>query len=192
MSDETNVTQLLHDWRSGKSDALNRLMPMVHDTLRKLAGNVMRSESDDHTLQATALINEAYLRLIETDIPWQDRSHFLAIAARNMRHILIDHARSRGRQKRGGDFVQVTLHEAQLSDDETASELLDLEKALESLIVFDERKARVIEMRFFGGMTFEEIGAVLGVSAATAMREFRFAKAWLYREMSNQRTVSND
>lgn len=191
MSDETDVTQLLLDWRAGKPDALNRLMSMVHDTLRKLAGSVMRSESNDHTLQATALINEAYLRLIETDIPWQDRSHFLAIAARNMRHILIDHARSRGRQKRGGDFVQVTLHEAQFSGDETASELLDLEKALENLAANDERKARVIEMRFFGGMTFEEIGEVLEISAATALREFRFAKAWLYREMTNQHSVNN-
>lgn len=185
MNDDTSaVTQLLKNWQSGDSKALSDLMPMVHDTLRKLAEKYMQSENAGHTLQATALVNEAFLKLVDADITWQSRAHFMAIAAKAMRHILIDHAKSKGRQKRGGNDVLVTLHEANVAGDKGTPELLDIEDALNQLAELDTRKAEIVELSFFGGMTYDEIAEALGISAATVDRELRFSKAWLQRALN--------
>jgi len=182
MNDDVSaVTQLLKNWKSGDNQALSELMPMVHDTLRKLAGRYMQGENAGHTLQATALVNEAFIKLVDADVTWQNRAHFMAIAAKSMRHILIDHAKSKGRQKRGGDDVLVTLHEANVSDDKGQPELLDIEEALTALADLDARKAEIVELSFFGGMTYGEIGEALNISEATVDRELRFSKAWLQR-----------
>ncbi|MDH5446043.1 MAG: sigma-70 family RNA polymerase sigma factor [Gammaproteobacteria bacterium] len=185
MADDNPITQLLQDWRSGDPKALNELMPMVHSHLRQLANNYMRGENAGHTLQATALVNEAFLKLVDASVAWQNRAHFIAIAARAMRQILIDHAKSKKRQKRGGDDIQVTLHEANIADNQQQPDLLDIEDALNKLEKIDERKAQIIELSFFGGMTYEEIAEALSISEATVDRELRFSKAWLQRELSN-------
>ncbi|MEM7252052.1 MAG: sigma-70 family RNA polymerase sigma factor [Pseudomonadota bacterium] len=177
------VTRILHDWRSGDAKALDRLLPIVHDTLHGLAKQFMRSERSGHTLQATGLVNEAYLRLIDARVDWQSRAHFMAVAAQTMRRILIDHAKSRRRQKRGGELMQVTLNDDVLSNDEMPDSLLVLESTLERLTALDERKAKVIELSLFGGLTADEIGEVLEISRSTVVRELRFAKAWLQREL---------
>ncbi|WP_455375096.1 sigma-70 family RNA polymerase sigma factor [Kaarinaea lacus] len=185
MNDDVSaVTQLLKSWKSGDNEALSELMPMVHDTLRKLAGKYMQSENAGHTLQATALVNEAFLKLVDADVTWQNRAHFMAIAARSMRHILVDHAKSKGRQKRGGDDVLVTLHEANVAGEKAQPELLEIEEALTALADLDARKAEIVELSFFGGMTYDEIGEALGISPATVDRELRFSKAWLQRFMT--------
>lgn len=183
MDEQQPVTQLLHEWRAGNGQALNRLLPLVHDSLQRLAGKYMRGEHAGHTLQATALVNEAFLQLIDAKVSWQDRSHFLAVAARTMRHILIDHARARHRDKRGGDAVQVTLHDTRIGSDESEADILDLENVLQRLHDIDARKADVVELSFYGGMTYDEIGEALQISPATVDRELRFAKAWLLREL---------
>lgn len=185
MNDQANVTQLLLDWRAGKDTALNELLPMVQGNLRQLAAKYMRGENAGHTLQATALVNEAFLRLVDAKLTWQNRAHFIAIAARTMRHILVDHARAKQREKRGGDAMQVTLHETSIGSS-NEPDILDLEEVLTRLSEFDERKARIIELSFYGGLTYDEIAEVLEISAATVDRELRFAKAWLYRELSGQ------
>ena len=186
MSDDISVvTQLLKSWKSGDNKALSELMPMVHDTLRKLAGKYMQSENAGHTLQATALVNEAYLKLIDADITWQNRAHFMAIAARSMRRILIDHAKSKGRQKRGGDDVLVTLHEANVAGGDKQPEILDIEEALQQLGALDKRKAEIVELSFYGGMTYDEIAEALDISAATVDRELRFSKAWLQKAIND-------
>lgn len=177
------VTRILHDWRSGDAKALDRLLPIVHETLHGLAKQFMRSERSGHTLQATGLVNEAYLRLIDARVDWQSRAHFMAVAAQTMRRILIDHAKSRRRQKRGGELMQVTLNDDVLSNDEMPDSLLVLESTLERLTALDERKAKVIELSLFGGLTADEIGEVLEISRSTVVRELRFAKAWLQREL---------
>lgn len=147
----------------------------------------MAGEREGHTLQATALVNEAYLRLVgETNIAWTDRAHFLAVAARVMRHILVDHARARNARKRGGGAVNVTLDEALMVTGEPAQDFLALDEALHALARFDERKSRVVELRFFGGLSVDETAAVLTVSADTVMRDWRLAKAWLQREMRGE------
>lgn len=186
MPKQETITQLLMDWRAGKPDALAALMPQVHNTLHQLAAKYMRGENPGHTLQATALVNEAYLRLVDADVSWQNRAHFLAVAARTMRHILVDHAKSKHRDKRGGGAVQVTLNDAQLVGDSPAPDVLDLEAALGRLADFDARKAQVVELSFYGGMSYEEIGVALGISPATVDRELRFAKAWMHRELSDE------
>ena len=183
MNDSSQVTQLLQDWRSGKSKALNDLIPLVQDTLRQLAARYMRGENAGHTLQATALVNEAFLRLVDAKVTWQNRAHFIAIAARNMRHILVDHAKAKRREKRGGDALRVTLHETRVGES-NEPDILDLEDALNQLTKVDERKAQIIELNFYGGLTYDEIAEVLSISPATVDRELRFAKAWLYRELS--------
>ena len=184
MDDVSAVTQLLKNWKAGDNEALSDLMPMVHDTLRKLAGKYMQSENAGHTLQATALVNEAFLKLVDADVTWQNRAHFMAIAAKSMRNILIDHAKSKGRQKRGGNDVLVTLHEANVAGDKGTPELLDIEDALNQLADLDTRKAEIVELSFFGGMTYDEIAEALGISAATVDRELRFSKAWLQRALN--------
>ncbi len=183
MQKQSDVTKLLLNWRAGQKNALNELLPMVQDNLRQLAAGYMRGENAGHTLQATALVNEAFLKLVDTDITWQNRAHFIAIAANTMRRILVDHARAKRREKRGGDNIQVTLHETRIGAGEQA-DILELEDVLSKLEAFDQRKSQVIELSFYGGLTYDEIAEVMGISAATVDRELRFAKAWLYRELS--------
>jgi RNA polymerase sigma factor (TIGR02999 family) len=184
VDEQARVTQLLVAWRGGRQQALAELMPLVAHTLHRVAARQFQGEAPGHTLQATALVNEAYLRLMDANVTWQDRAHFLAVAATAMRRILVDHARSRGRQKRGGDLARVTLYDARLAADAPEPDVLDLDEALHKLSVMDPRKGQVVEMSFFGGMTYDEIGAALEISAATVDRELRFAKAWLARELS--------
>jgi len=183
MDGQAHVTQLLNDWCGGNPQALNRLMPLVHDSLQRIAGKHMRGERADHTLQATALVNEAFLQLVDAEVSWQNRAHFLAIAARIMRRILIDHARAKHREKRGGDALQVTLHDTQLGAAGEEPDVLDLENVLQRLHSQDPRKADVVELSFYGGMTYDEISEALGISPATVDRELRFAKAWLLHEL---------
>lgn len=187
MNPDNFVTQLLHDWRGGNQQALEKLMPMVYDTLRELAGRYMRREAAHHTLQATVVVNEAYMKLVDANVSWADRSHFIAIAAKAMRRILVDHARSKGRDKRGGDATRITLQDTRINPEGGAGvegvDLIELEDALEKLAQFDERKAKAIELSFFGGLTYDEIAEVLEISAATVDRELRFAKAWLYSNL---------
>ena len=185
MIDSQAITQMLENWRSGDSQALNQLMPLVHTNLRQLAGKYMRKERAGHTLQATALVNEAFLKLCDSSVSWQSRAHFIAIAARAMRQILVDHARSKYRQKRGGHYKQVTLYEARLAGSAADPDILDIETALSELEKMDMRKAQIIELNIYGGMTYGEIAEVLGISEASVDRELRFSRAWLQRELSD-------
>lgn len=173
------ITQLLRRWRGGDDDAFDRLVPLVYEELRRVAGGRMRGEPDGHTLQPTALVHEAYARLAGASVDWQDRVHFFAVAASTMRRILVDHARARSRAKRGGERVQVTLSEAVAATGSRHQDLLDLDAALEELGQLDERKARAVEMVFFTGLTQPEVAEVLGVSLSTVERELRMARAWL-------------
>ena len=177
------VTGLLIEWREGNDAALEQLVPLVHEELHRIARGCMRGERAGHSLQATALVNEAYLRLVGAQqVDWQNRVHFLAVSARLMRRILVDFARSKKYQKRGGGAQQVTLDEG-LVVAEPGRDLIALDEALDALGKLDERKARVVEMRFFGGLSVEETAAALGVSGDTVMRDWRLAKAWLLREL---------
>jgi RNA polymerase sigma-70 factor (ECF subfamily) len=179
------VTQLLLSWSHGDRAALDELMPLVYQELRKLASSYLRSERPDHTLQPTALIHEAYLRMIGKDMPqWQSRAHFFGVAARLMRQILVDHARTRHAAKRGGDQQKISLDDApQVFDQTNAAGLLALDDALTKLAAFDERRSRILEMRCFGGMSVEETAQALGISEATIKREMRLAQAWIRREL---------
>jgi RNA polymerase sigma factor (TIGR02999 family) len=179
-----DVTRLLADWRDGDQGALDRLMPLVYDELRRMARRYMRGERENHTLQSSALVNEAYMRLADhMGMNWQNRAHFFGVAAQAMRRVLVDHARTRNVQKRGGGAFKVALDDAIDVADEKAAELVALDDALRALAAFDERKARVVELRYFGGLTAEEAAEVLGVSLATVEREWRTARAWLVREL---------
>jgi RNA polymerase sigma factor (TIGR02999 family) len=180
----TNVTQLLLEWRGGNQQALDALMPVVYDELRRLAQHYMRGERPEHTLQATALVNEAYLRLVDMKVSWQDRAHFFAVAARLMRRMLVDHARAQHRAKREGG-PKVALDDALEVSCKPASDLLALDEALEELATFDQRKSEIVELHFFGGLSNEEVAEALGVSRATVQRELRMAKAWLNHELKN-------
>ena len=183
-----NPTTLLLAWGRGDETALDQLIPLVHDELRQLARRHMAGERPGHTLQATALVNEAYLRLIEVNqVRWQNRAHFFAMASRVMRRILVDAARARGYQKRGGGAETVSLDEALLVSGEPRQDLVALDDALNALAAFDLRKSQVVEMRSFGGLRVEETAAALHVSADTVMRDWRLAKAWLVRELSGER-----
>jgi RNA polymerase sigma factor (TIGR02999 family) len=179
-----SITRLLVDWRRGNERALDALLPRVYDELRQLAARHMASERPDHTLQATALVHEAYARLVDADIPWEDRAHFFAVASGTMRRVLVDHARARSAEKRGGASVGVTLHEGLLADEAPADQFLQLDRALDRLASFDSRKAKVLELRYFAGLNATEIGSVLDVGVATVQRDLRAARAWLLREMS--------
>ena len=167
----------------GDEAALNRLIPLIHRELHRIARRCMAGERAGHSLQATALVNDAYLRLIDADVAWHDRAHFLSVCARVMRRILVEHARSRHSQKRGGDAARVTFDEALVVTNEPAQDFVALDDALQALAKFDERKSRVIELRFFGGMSVEETASALKVSPDTVMRDWRLAKVWLRREM---------
>lgn len=180
-----DVTQLLVAWRGGNKEALNSLFPLVYDELRRLAKHYMSRERAGHTLQTTALVNEAYLRLVnQSDVEWQNRAHFFGIAAQVMRHLLVDHARAQQYAKRGGGAQRVTLDETAAINSEDQTTLLALDEALSRLGALDERKMRIVELRYFGGLSVEETAEVLGVSAITIKREWLKAKAWLYRELS--------
>jgi RNA polymerase sigma-70 factor (ECF subfamily) len=179
------VTRLLVAWREGDREALDKLAPLVYHELRRLARRHMANERAGHTLQATALVNEAYLRLVEvTRVQWQDRAHFFAMAARQMRRILVDSARERRYQKRGGGAQKVTLDE-QLLVGGPGPDLVALDDALQALEKIDQRKSKVVEMRFFGGLSLEDTAAALGVSPDTVTRDWKLAKAWLMRELSS-------
>ena len=178
------VTQLLAEWRNGDTAALNKLMPLVYGELRRLAHRYMKRERPGQTLQTTALVNEAYLRLVGSkQTEWQDRAHFFAVSAQIMRHLLVDRARSRQYAKRGKDARQVTLDEGAVISPERDLDLLALDEALDKLSRIDERKSRLVELRYFGGLSVEEAAEVLGVSAITVKREWLKTKAWLYREL---------
>ncbi len=182
-----NATALLLAWGRGDPEALDLLVPLVHDQLRRLARRHLRRERIGHTLQATALVNEAYLRLIEVrQVRWQNRAHFFAMASRVMRRILVDYARARRYQKRGGGAEQVSLDEVLLVSNEPNQDLAALDDALNALAAVDVRKSQVVEMRFFGGLSVEETAEVLRVSPDTVMRDWRLAKVWLLRELSRQ------
>jgi RNA polymerase sigma factor (TIGR02999 family) len=181
------VTQMLVDWGNGDKTALDRLMPLVYDELRRLARHYMRRERAGHTLQTTALVNEAYMRLVDQrDVRWQNRAHFFAIAAQLMRRILVDQARKRHNTKRGGDLRKVSLDEAALVAEERGADVIALDEALKELEAIDERKSKVVELRFFGGLNIEETAEVMAISPATVQREWSMAKAWLYREISGE------
>ena len=182
----TNVTQILLEWRSGNEEALKRLMPVVYDELRQLAGRYMRSERREHTLQPTALVNEAYIRLVDMKVSWQDRAHFFAVAARLMRRLLVDHARAHKRAKREGEAAKLPLDEAVEVSVSPASNVIAVDEALTRLAEFDSRKSEILELRYFGGLSNEEVAEALGVSRATVQRDLRLAKAWLTRELKNR------
>jgi len=178
-----NVTTLLQQWRGGDSRALDELMSQIYTELRRLAGRCLFSERPGHTLRATALVHEAYLRLVDADIEWQNRAHFYAIAARVMRRILVDYARAHARHKRGSGNIPVSLDEAVLVGPEAAAIVADLDDALQRLAAIDPRKSEIVQLLFFGGLTYDETAAALDISAATVHRELKLAKAWLLREM---------
>jgi RNA polymerase sigma-70 factor (ECF subfamily) len=183
-----HVTELLLAWGAGNESALNELVPIVHDELHRIALACMAGEKAGHSLQATALVNEAYLRLVEArGMNWQNRAHFLAMSARVMRRILVDFARSKQYQKRGGGAVRVTLVDDVGLSDEPGRDLVALDDALDALAKVDERKSRVIEMRFFGGLSVKETAEALHVSPETVMRDWKLAKAWLLRQLRSSR-----
>ena len=185
---QSRITELLRAWTNGEDDALERLMPLVEGELRRLARAYMRRERRDHTLQPTALVNEAFLKLTEAQhVRWQDRAHFLGIAARVMRRVLVDHARHRGYYKRGGGAQRVTLHEELLTSADATVDLVALDDALNELAKVDVRKSRTIELRFFAGLSVEETAEVLQVSPDTVKRDWRLAKLWLLRELEGAR-----
>ncbi len=181
------VTQLLGDWSGGDEGALEKLIPLVQPELHRLAHYYMSRERVGHTLQTTALLNEAYLQLTDKTQPsWQNRTHFMAVAAQLMRRIMVDHARARHALKRGAGAIRVTLDETAWVTEERAEELLALDEALEKLAEFDRRRCEIVEMRYFGGLTVEEIADVLKVHPNTVMRDWRAAKAWLYAELTTE------
>ncbi len=179
------VTRLLNAWCGGDQSALDTLIPLVHDELHRLAHIYMVRERVGHTLQTTALVNEAYLRLVDADrVPFHNRIHFFAVSSNLMRRILVDFARSRGYQKRGGNIVKVELDGAEVPTPNRGAEVVVLDDALNALAEFDARQARIVELRFFGGLSEEETAEVLGISLRTIQREWAVAKAWLLREMN--------
>jgi RNA polymerase sigma-70 factor, ECF subfamily len=181
------VTELLLAWNSGDEAALEQLMPLVYDELHRLAHRYLGGERAGHMLQTTALVNEAYLRLIDASrVQWQNRAHFFAVSAQLMRRVLVDFARARQYQKRGGGAQQVSLEEALVVSMDRGAELIALDDALTTLAAADERASKVVELRFFGGLSIEETAAVLGISPETVKRDWQWAKVWLLRELSNE------
>ncbi len=183
MSDP-NVTQLLFDWRRGDEAAFEKLVPAVYQELRRLAAYHMRGERGEHTLQPTALVNEAFLKLVGMDVDWTDRAHFIAVASRQMRRLLVDHARAKRRSKRDGG-VRVTLDDSVGNLGSESVDMVDVDQAITALKELDERKAKLVELHYFGGLTYKELAEVTEVSEATVHRELRLAKAWLRRELSD-------
>ena len=189
VTSQAAVTRLLLDWGLGSEQALERLIPLVYTELRRIARRHMAGERAGHSLQTTDLVNEAYLRLVDVQrVSWQNRAHFFAMAARLMRRVLVDHARAKGYQKRGGGAIRVTFDEGLAVAIAPGGDLVALDDALEALARTDERKSRVVELRFFGGLSVEETASVLKVSPETVMRDWRAAKAWLIHELKGKRT----
>ena len=189
-SSSQELTHFLLAWRQGEKEALNKLIPVIYEELRRIAHSYIHGERKGHTLQTTALVNEAYLRLLDCSrVNWQNRAHFLAVSAQLMRRILIDYARSRGYQKRGGAMERITLTESQIVSEGRDPDLLELDEALHALAAVDARKCQVVELRFFGGLTAEETAEVLGVSPDTVLRDWKLARTWLAREMKKQARV---
>ena len=183
-----DVTQLLIDWKNGEQEALEKLMPLVYDELRKIARNYLRYQSKDQTLQTTVLVHEAYLKLIRQNrVDWQNRLHFFGIAAHVMRRIVIDHARNNSRIKRGGEVFKISLDEEKIDvSDERSAVLMSLDEALDRLAALDPQKARLVELRYFGGLSIEETAQVLEISTATVTRQWRAVKAWLHKEIAGE------
>jgi RNA polymerase sigma factor (TIGR02999 family) len=183
-SSSSDVTQLLDAMRQGDQVAFERLLPLVYDELHRIAGRYMARQQHGHTLQTTGLIHEAYLRMAnQEEKRWENRAHFFAVAATVMRHILVDHARARQRDKRGGDVLKVSLDEAIAKADDRALEITALDDALTTLATFDPQQSRIVELRFFGGLTMEEIAEAMAISLSTVEREWRAARAWLGRQL---------
>ena len=179
------ITQLLIEWGGGNQDALEDLIPLVYDELRQIAKRYMRQQSAGHTFQTTELIHEAYLKLAKQEVhSWQNRAHFFGVAAQAMRHILVDYARAKQSQKRGG-WQKVTLDESVAISIQRSEEMLSLDEALKRLAALDERKSRVVELKYFGGLTNEEIAEVLKISPETVKRDWKFSRTWLLRELAN-------
>lgn len=184
MSAQTGITQLLVEASNGEQAALDALLPLVYQELRRLAEHYLRQERADHTLQATALVHEAYLRLVDqTSISWQNRAHFFSVAAQVMRHVLVDHARSRNTEKRSGGLTKLSLEEAVNFFDEHDVNLVALDEALKELAQMDAQQSRIVELRFFGGLTIEEIAEVLKITPGAVRYDWRIAKAWLHRAL---------
>ncbi len=180
------ITLLLADWSNGNQAALDNLMPLVYDELRRMARSYMRGQSSGHTFQTTELIHEAYLKLAKQEDPdWQNRAHFFGVASQAMRHILVDYARAKNTGKRGGSAKNITLEESLIVSPEHSEEVIALDDALNRLAELDERKTKVVEMKFFGGLKIEEIAEVLKISPETVKRDWSFAKSWLLRELAN-------
>jgi RNA polymerase sigma factor (TIGR02999 family) len=181
---DAEITRLLQEWREGDRRALDRLMPLVHGDLHRLAGRLFRAESPGHTLQPTALVNEAYESLLRMDVPWQDRKHFFAVAARLMRRILVNHASARRAAKRGGGALKITLDERSAIASGPDEQLLALDAAIDELATFDRRKADVVEMHYFGGLSYAETAEALELSTTTVHEELRAGRAWLRQRLT--------
>ncbi|MFN7922235.1 MAG: sigma-70 family RNA polymerase sigma factor [Bryobacteraceae bacterium] len=186
MTPSEPVTALLRQWRSGREEARDELVALVYPQLRALAQRYMGRESEGHTLSATALVHEAYMKIMGTGGDWEDRAHFFAVSARVMRHILIDHAKTKHRAKRGGGAAKLSLDDVAVVSDAPEDQLLDLHEALDNLAAMDPRKAQLVELAYFGGLNLVEAGTVLGISQATVQREMRLAKAWLYNALRKE------
>lgn len=181
------ATQLLIELSNGKREVVDELLPIIYDELKRIAANYLRKERSDHTLQPTALVNEAYVKMIDiTQVSWQNKAHFLGVAANQMRRILIDHARHHNAQKRGGEFHILTLNEEIDKADEQSAELLALDDALNELAKMDPTKAKIVELRYFGGLSTDETAEVLGVAPITVKRHWKMAKAWLYGQLTKK------
>lgn len=192
LNPQTQVTQLLHRWQEGNPEALEALMPMVYSELKRLAGSYLRRERPDHTLQSAALVNEAYLRLVDqTQTRWQNKAHFYGIAAQMMRRILADHARGHNAAKRGAGMPELELDEAMAQAQSRSVDVLDLEEALQRLEKLDAQQGRIVELRFYSGLSIEDTANVLGISPATVKRDWAAARAWLFREVAARRPVES-
>ena len=186
MESPGDITQLLNQWAGGDDKAGDELTPLVYDELHKIAARMFRSERSGHTLQPTALVHEAYANLVGADVSWQDRAHFYSLAARMMRRLLVNHANAKNAAKRGGGALRVTLEESKTPAVDDSAELLDLDEALTMLAEFDERKAELIQLQYFGGLSFKEMAEVTNLSTSTLDRDLRFARAWLKDQLSKQ------
>jgi len=181
------ITKLLLQWREGKAEALDELVPLVHDELRRIARNFMRRQNPGHTLQTTALVNEAFIRLVDSNrVNWQDRNHFFAISAQLMRRVLVDVARRKNSLKRGGERVQVTLDDKLNVSDEKETDLIALDEAMSLLAELNPRQSQIVELRYFGGLTEEQIADTLEISSRTVRRDWNLARAWLFRELNRK------
>jgi len=184
MTAQGDITRLLNEWTSGDKRAGDALTPLVYDELHRIAARIFRSEQSGHTLQPTALVHEAYVNLVGADVSWQDRAHFYSLAARMMRRLLVNHANARNAAKRGGGAIRITLHDEQLAAAGAEAELLDLDDALTRLAALDERKAELVQLQYFGGLSFQEMEEVTGLSSSTLDRDLRFARAWLKDQLA--------